>query len=184
MSTGPSPVTVAVSRRVRPGREAEFEHWADGIAAVAAEFPGYLGNGHLRPAEECAEHTLVYRFDNEEHLGAWLRSTERSDWVQRSRDLIEGEPHTEMATGLEYWFRDPSMPDAGPAVWKQALLTWVGLYPTALAVAYTAGLLVAAWILPLRSLVTTALTVVLMTWVVMPLVTRLFRGWLRSTPTT
>ena len=84
----------------------------------------------------------------------------------------------ETATGLEYWFRDPGMPDVAPPVWKQALLTWVGLYPTVLAIGYTVGLLVASWSLPVRSLVTTPLTVALMTWVVMPPVTRMFRGWL------
>ena len=99
--------------------------------------------------------------------------------MEASRDLIVGEPRVQMATGLEYWFTDPSCATgAPPKVWKQALLTWLGLYPTVLVVAYTVGVLLAGWPLPARSIVTTALSVLLMTSVVMPIVTRVFRGFL------
>jgi antibiotic biosynthesis monooxygenase (ABM) superfamily enzyme len=66
-----------------------------------------------------------------------------------------------------------------PPVWKQAVLTWLGLYPTVLAVSYTIALLIAPWPLPARALVTSGLSVALMTWVVMPNVTRWFSRWLR-----
>lgn len=175
-----TPVTVAVSRHVIPGREAAFAEWAQGISADAARFPGHLGAGYIRPARADDEHTIVYRFDTREHFDAWQGSGERSRWMEASRDLIVGEPRVQMATGLEYWFADPSCATgAPPKVWKQALLTWLGLYPTVLVVAYTVGALIAGWPLPARSIVTTALSVLLMTWVVMPFVTRVFRRFLR-----
>jgi uncharacterized protein len=175
-----APVTVAVSRHVIPGREAAFAEWVQGISADAARFPGHLGAGHIRPARTDDEHTIVYRFDTREHFDAWQDSEERRRWMESSHDLIVGEPRVQMATGLEYWFTDPSCA-AGPPprVWKQALLTWLGLYPTVLVVAYTVGVIIAEWPLPARSVVTTAFSVLLMTWVVMPVVTRVFRGFLR-----
>lgn len=174
------PITVAVSRHVIPGREAAFAEWVKGISADAARFPGHLGAGHIRPARAEDEHTIVYRFDTREHFDAWQNSEERRGWMEASRDLIAGEPRVQMATGLEYWFTDPSCATAPPPkVWKQALLTWLGLYPTVLAVAYTVGVLIAEWPLPARTVVTTSLSVLLMTWVVMPIVTRVFRGFLR-----
>src|SRR5829696_2067310 len=36
------PVTVLYSRRVKPGREADFESWAHGIVAASRQFPGHL----------------------------------------------------------------------------------------------------------------------------------------------
>jgi uncharacterized protein len=177
---GDAPVTVAVSRHVVPGREADFAEWARGISADAARFPGHLGAGHIRPARADDEHTIVYRFDTRKHFNAWQDSEERRRWMETSRDLIVGEPRVQMATGLEYWFTDPSCAvGPPPRVWKQALLTWLGLYPTVLVVAYSIGALIAEWPLPARSVVTTALSVILMTWVVMPVVTRVFRGFLR-----
>lgn len=180
MSARPRPVTAAVSRRVVTGREREFEQWAHDISNAAAEFPGYLGSGYIRPASIGGEHTIIYRFDTPEHFSGWQDSPDRAEWVERSRGFVEGEPHVETATGLEYWFHDPGCSSSSPPpVWKQALLTWVGLYPTVLLVAYTVGALITAWALPVRSLFTTALSVLLMTWVVMPVVTRVFRPFLR-----
>lgn len=173
-----APVTIAVSRHVIPGREADFAEWAKAISADAARFPGHLGAGHIRPARADDEHTIVYRFDTREHFNAWQNSPERQRWVDASRDLIVGEPRVQMATGLEYWFADPSCAGEPPKVWKQALLVWLGLYPTVLVVGYTVGVLIAGWPLPARSVVTTAISVILMTWVVMPFVTRAFRRFL------
>jgi antibiotic biosynthesis monooxygenase (ABM) superfamily enzyme len=185
MSAQKEPVTVAVSRRVRPEREADFEMWARGISEAAEKFPGHLGAGHIRPAEAGGEHTIVYRFDTPEHFDNWQNSPERLSWIEASRGLIEGEPRIERATGLEYWFHDPACSyGTPPPVWKQAILTEIGLYPTVLVVAYTVGLLIAGWPLPVRSLVTTVLSVTLMTWVVMPVVSRVFRGWLQSKTST
>jgi antibiotic biosynthesis monooxygenase (ABM) superfamily enzyme len=36
------PVTAVASRRVKSGREREFEEWVSGILAAANKFPGYL----------------------------------------------------------------------------------------------------------------------------------------------
>lgn len=180
MNDQPVPVTIAVSRRVCAGREAEFEAWAQRITGAAARFPGHLGSGHIRSAETGGEHTLIYRFDSRDHFDAWQGSEERARLVEESRQFIEGAPRVETATGLEYWFHDPGCSyGSPPPVWKQALLTWLGLYPVVLVVAYTVGLPIAKWPIPVRSIVTSGLSVVLMTWVVMPRVTRLFRRWLR-----
>jgi len=43
------PVTVMVARRVHPGKEIEFEDWAEELTRAASEFPGFLGAGLLRP---------------------------------------------------------------------------------------------------------------------------------------
>jgi antibiotic biosynthesis monooxygenase (ABM) superfamily enzyme len=42
------PVTAVASRRVKPGREREFEEWVSGILAAANRFPGYLGSEVFR----------------------------------------------------------------------------------------------------------------------------------------
>ncbi len=97
---------------------------------------------------------------------------------------MEGDAHVEKATGLEYWFHDPGCAYASPPPrWKQAVLTEVGLYPTVLFVAYTVGLLIEPWSQPVRALISTVLSVTLMTWVVMPNVSRVFRRWLRQKTT-
>ena len=67
----------------------------------------------------------------------------------------------------------------GPARWKVALITWLGLYPTVLLVSLLLSSLTESWPLALRLLVVTALVVPLMVYVVTPALTRLLAGWLR-----
>jgi hypothetical protein len=61
---------------------------------------------------------------------------------------------------------------------KLALLTWAGAYAVILLVLAVGGPAMAGWPLALRALVVSGLMVAAMTWVIVPLMTRLFRGWL------
>ncbi len=62
--------------------------------------------------------------------------------------------------------------------WKIALLTWVGLWPTVTLVMWVVQPQLQGFPVPLQTLLLTAMIVPLMAWVHMPLLTRLFRGWL------
>ena len=63
-------------------------------------------------------------------------------------------------------------------VWKIALLTWLGLWPVVTLMMCTVRPLLADLPVPLQTLIMTAIIVPLMTWAWMPVLTRLFRGWL------
>src|SRR5215217_6531262 len=58
---GDPPVTAVASRRVKQGREREFEEWVSGILAAANRFPGYLGSEVLRPSDpEDNEYKIIF----------------------------------------------------------------------------------------------------------------------------
>ena len=66
------PVTVVISRKVRPGKEAEFEAWLHGVCGDALRFPGHMGVNVLKPTEAGSrEYVLIFRFDSYAHLAAW-----------------------------------------------------------------------------------------------------------------
>jgi antibiotic biosynthesis monooxygenase (ABM) superfamily enzyme len=67
---------------------------------------------------------------------------------------------------------------AAPPRYKLALVTWIGVYPVITVLLAVLGPVTATWPLPLRTLVLTAVMVPTLIWVVMPMLTRLFRGWL------
>ena len=71
--------------------------------------------------------------------------------------------------------RAPAPP---PPRYKLALVTWIGVYPIITLLLALLGPTTAAWPLPLRTLLLTALMVPTLTWLVIPTLTRLFRGWL------
>lgn len=173
------PVTVTVSRLARPGREAEFEAWMAGVCTVACRFEGHRGFTVIRPSDPASrEYVLIFRFDSMAHLRRWNESAERADWIARARALTVGDPRVELTTGLEHWFTLPASGAPPPPRHKMALLTFVAIFPLFLACSvlllpYLAGL---PW--PLPSAVMSATLIVLMTYVVMPQITRVFHGWL------
>jgi antibiotic biosynthesis monooxygenase (ABM) superfamily enzyme len=67
-----------------------------------------------------------------------------------------------------------------PPRYKLALLTWAGAYAVITAILAVLGPSMATWPLLLRTLLLSVLMVVAMTWLVIPSLTRLFRGWLVS----
>jgi antibiotic biosynthesis monooxygenase (ABM) superfamily enzyme len=180
LSAGNGVVTTTVTRRVKPGHEASYEQFLEGIIAAASRFPGHLGVEVFRPESAASgEYRTVYRFDTAAHLQSWLDSDEHAAWLERAEPHVIGPMRTEFLTGLETWFTLPESPGAlPPPPYKMALLTWLTIFPLITLVVVVAAPVLKGMALVPRLGVTTALTVPLMTWVVMPRVTRLLRGWL------
>jgi uncharacterized protein len=182
--TGPppgesGPVTTTVTRRVKPGHEAAYEEVLQGIIAAASRFPGHLGVEVFRPAGPGGVYRTVYRFDTAAHLRDWLDSEERAAWLERAEPHAAGPIRRQFLTGLESWFTLPTDPGAPPPpAYKMALLTWITIFPLITVVILALGPLLEGVALVPRLAITTALTVPLMTWVVMPRVTRILRSWL------
>ena len=167
-----------MTRRVRPGHEALYEQFLEGIIAAASTYPGHLGVEVFRPQRPGGEYRTVYRFDSGEHLRAWLGSDEHAAWLERAEPHVVGPMRTSFVTGLETWFTLPGQPGAPPPPYKMALLTWLTIFPLITAIVALTGPLLEDLPLAVRLAITTALTVPLMTWVVMPRVTRLLHRWL------
>jgi antibiotic biosynthesis monooxygenase (ABM) superfamily enzyme len=173
------PVTTTVTRRIKPGHEAAYEEFLEGIIAAASGFPGHLGVEVFRPSAPRDEYRIVYRFDNAEHLRRWLDSEEHAAWLERAEPHAAGPIRTQFLTGLETWFTLPDEPGAPPPPpYKMALLTWITIFPLITGIVVVTGPLLEGRPLAVRLGITTAVAVPLMTWVVMPRVTRLLRAWL------
>jgi uncharacterized protein len=177
---GAGPVTVTVSRTVKAGCEEAFEGWLSGVCAEASRFEGHLGASVLRPAAGSRpEYVLIFRFDSAAHLEAWNRSAARAEWLERALPLTAGEPRREIVTGLEHWFTLPGAPAVRPPPrHKMALVTWLAIFPLVLVIGTALEPLLSGTSRLVRTFVMTALLVLLMTYVVMPQMTRLFRRWL------
>jgi antibiotic biosynthesis monooxygenase (ABM) superfamily enzyme len=173
------PVTAVASRRVKPGREREFEEWVSGILAAANKFPGYLGSEVLRPSDpEDDEYRIIFRFDHESNLHAWENSEERQRWLEQVRPLLH-EEKVDVLTGLETWFTLPSKPgEPAPPRYKMAIVTWLAVFPMVAVIFSLFGHWLDLLPMLLRTMVFTVVMVTLMTYVIMPRMTRLFSFWL------
>ena len=61
---------------------------------------------------------------------------------------------------------------------KQALITWLGVYPTLTLTLAVLGPTIQSWPLPLRALLVSVVMVIALTWLVLPLLMRVFGSWL------
>lgn len=173
------PVTVIVSRKVRPGREKEFEAWVEGIGRAARAHPGFLlEHVHTPHVPGSRDYVVIFTFDTYEHLEAWETSEERAAWYHKLRPMIEDERlHT--LTGLETWFQVPGEPSLqAPARYKMVAASFLAIYPLVLGVDFVVGPVLGHWPLAAQLLVTSPLICALMTYAAMPLMSRLLKPWL------
>lgn len=175
----PCPVTTIFSRRVRPGFEDQYENWLAGISRESSRFPGNQGTTNVRPGDGRGEYITFVQFDATENLDRWLNSEERASWLAKLESITLDSEEVSSLTGMERWFTlpDRSVTQAPPK-YKSALLVILGLYPIAMLLRPLFQFLFQGWPIPLAALASMVISVSLMVWVVMPLLTRLFFRWL------
>ena len=173
-------VTAVITHRVRQGREAGYNEWLQGIGADARVFNGYLGAHILRPELGLSsDHVIVVQFDTCQHLEAWMQSETRRGWMERVQPLIREPESIKVITGLEPWFQLPGQPQqATPKRYKQALLVWFGVAGLSLLLGPLLGAALHGWPQFVRVLINTGIMVALLTYWVMPFLTRRLKGWL------
>ena len=178
------PVTVLIRRRVKAGRELEYEAWLQRLQAEARLVPGYLGVTTQRPAPSGPrEYVSAVRFDSLASLQAFEASELRARYLRDVVPLVETDAVWEQLTGLEFWFSAPAgtvVPQ--PSRPRMALVMIAVVFTLVLVIGTAVNAVFAALPFntpyPLRLLVTIAIEVVLMTWWVMPWITRRLAPWI------
>ncbi len=173
------PIHIAITRRARPGCEDEFrEALCDFFQASFAE-RGVLGACMIvpPPGSPTSEFGILRTFASERDRDAFYESPLFKSWQERSRPLAEEEWVVRELHGLEAWFRSPQGP---PARWKMAVLVWMGVWPVSMAM----QALLIPWLGPAVPHVVAAgaisgATVVILTWIAMPLLVTVAHRWLQ-----
>jgi uncharacterized protein len=179
------PVTVSFTRRADPAHAVQMTAWIRAGLTLAEGFPGFLGGGWVRPRHGADEWHMLCRFDSAASLAAWEASPERQWWLGSAQGLAEV-TRTERRTGIEGWFDEPldaaaevpATPPAAPPRWKQATTIWLVFFPLNLLATVTLGRLLADLPVVLRVGITTLALTPIMTYVLLPWMTRRLHRWL------
>jgi len=167
-----------VLRRPKVGRELDFEEYLTGISRAAMAKPGHLGTNIFRPAKGSNQaYRVIFKFDRRSNLLRWESSKERALW-RRLGETVSTTCSREVISGLEAWFTLPEHVEPHPSKHKMTLVVWLGIYMLVNIAFVTVGPLVESLPLLLRTLIITGLVVPVMTYFVLPFLTRLFRRWL------
>lgn len=173
-------ITVAVTRIVRPGNEPAFEAALHHLVERSLGTAGQLGVHVLRPASGSGsrEYGILRRFASEADLEAFCESQDYRDYDASVASLTEGQARRERVSGLEAWFTSPGRAIVPPPRWKMALVTLLGVYPVSLLLQLLLKPLTPALPNWAVGLLMSACMIVCLTWLVMPLLARLFHSWL------
>ncbi|MGA3163253.1 MAG: antibiotic biosynthesis monooxygenase [Verrucomicrobiota bacterium] len=171
------PIHIAITRRVRPGCETAFQQALREFFQTSFAHGGVLGASMLTPppGSDSREFGILRTFASETECDAFYESPMFKAWEERARTLTEGEPEYRQLHGLEAWFRSPHSP---PPRWKMAVATLLGVYPVSLLIGIVLSPTLEELPLWLNLFVVSAIIVGLLTWAVMPFVTRLLHHWL------
>lgn len=173
-------ITVSVTRTVKPGYESAFESALHDFVQRSLQLPGQHGVHIMRPApgSSSSDYGIVRKFADRRALEAFHESPEYRAWLEAVRDFTEGPPRTEELSGLESWFTLPGAPLRAFPKWKMAMATFLGVFPVATFLGLVLSPWIASWPLLVKNAVFNACVVTLLTWVVMPNITRVLHGWL------
>ncbi|MBS2011391.1 MAG: antibiotic biosynthesis monooxygenase [Deltaproteobacteria bacterium] len=177
------PVTVVVTRRVKPGREKDYEAWLEALLAKAKHLPGYIGTTVARPSGSSREYTSVFRFDSVANLRAFEASDLRRAAMLEVTDLVEADAVWSELTGLELWFTPPPgtvVPQ--PSRFRMALVMIAVVYGLVFSIGSLVAQVLSSAPMPVRLLVTITIEVFLMTYVLMPRLTRALAPFIYPKP--
>jgi antibiotic biosynthesis monooxygenase (ABM) superfamily enzyme len=174
------PVAMVFTHRVAPNKVPAYLDWRRRTIAAQAHHQGYLATEFFEPPGKFDEWVDIVRYDSLEDLTKWMKSKERQRLLEELESIVES-VHEHQVTGLEGWFalnRKTATPSAIPS-WKQALAVLAALYPTVMVLTLLNPLM-HGLSMPVQMLIGNILSVAVLTWVVMPRVSRFLNFWLSS----
>ncbi|HUF98886.1 MAG TPA: antibiotic biosynthesis monooxygenase [Ilumatobacter sp.] len=172
----PERVTAVSSFRVRSGVEQEFAALQRELDAAAAMSPGFLGVERYDPVPGVQDETVVvFAFDTRAHLDQWLEAPIRAELLAAGNEYVEGERVLNVVAGFGGWFTY-----GGPAAkkWKQGAVVLLALYPMTFTLTVLSMWLIPDVPWPLGLFISNVIGVMMLTWVLMPPLTRRFDHWL------
>ncbi len=172
-------VTVVVTRKVKRSRESDYEDWLRRLLEEAKSMKGYLGATIQKPAPGSTEYTSVFRFDTVDNLRKFEESELRSRYLREVVDYVDADAIWKKFTGLEFWFSPPKgaiIPQ--PSRFRMALVMIAVIFGLVLSIGQAVGMVAAEVPSYIRLFVTISIEIFLMTYVLMPRITKLLAKWI------
>jgi uncharacterized protein len=174
------PVTIDVMKQVKSGCESDFEQALTDLITAAEAFDGHLGANVFRTD---SEYRIVFKFNHLSSLQAWETSAIRRKLLERAERFTVGKGAFQVLTGLETWFTlTPQQAIVPPLRYKMLVVTCLAAFPTLNLINVVLQPVLQSLPALLRTLMSMVLMLTLMTYVIMPRMTKLFAAWLYPKP--
>ena len=186
---GEQAASLVVEHTVPTGEGLAFRWWHAKLVRKAKRFKGHIRTDlcapvkGLQPGQPMKWYSIVH-FESPQLLNQWMKSRDREALVKAGSNTFASYQFISFATGLEGWFSGKTGTEQSglaPPAWKQNAAVILALYPTVIlqSVLFSALGLMQTWPLPSSMIVNNIITSSLLTWLLMPWVTRLLGFWLQ-----
>ena len=165
-------VTVVVSRKIK-----HYDEWLRRLLIFGRKTPGYVGTTTIMHDDtDSAVRHIIYRFSDKASLDAWENSEELPKLIEEVNNYSN--PYSQKATGLETWFTLPALKAiVAPPKWKMTIVAFIGSYCISSLAQYILSFFLGQQPL-LFNLFMNIILVIGLTYLAMPLLSRLLRRWL------
>jgi antibiotic biosynthesis monooxygenase (ABM) superfamily enzyme len=160
--------------------QAAFEAALREFARQSLHAPGVTGV-HLVgpvPGTSVDEYGIMRSFESAAASREFYSSPTYLEWEKLVSPMVDGPPIVRQLHGLEAFFREAGLQP--PPRWKMAIVTWLGVFPTVWLWSRTIPGMLDGWHPIAVMAFVNVLVVVTLAWLIMPLLTKLFAGWLSS----
>ena len=172
-------------------RSEDYRVARENLNALASASPGFLSIDTFPPATGEEIWVTQITFDSQANLDRWLTSPKRQDAVTAIQGLARDEVKV-LPTGFGQWFSVNAVAMTQTPAWKQAMTVLAVLFAMVSVLNLTIGDAVGqGWTIegtpiykglglpfPIVVFIGNAIGTCLLTWVLMPIVTRLLAWWL------
>ena len=171
-------VTSLISRRINPGHEKDYDDWLRRFLAFERTALGYLGTTVVLPGGTSSNiRYIIRRFTDKASMEIWDNSQDVQKLLKEANRYSTR--HYETATGLETWFVLPDLKTVVPPPrWKMAIVVFIAAYTTSLLSRSFLSPLFSEWPLIASTVIFTTILVVSLTYIALPMLSRLLRRWL------
>lgn len=182
MTPTPEFITQVISEVVRPDRIAEYEAWTKELNQVTQTLPGFQGVEVIRPRDhDHPEYVVIIKFDNYTNFRSWMTSPIYHQWLEKGREFIIQRSVQELPSGIELWFSLPqgrSSKISQPSYYKKVILGVLAVYPLILLSNAVLEPFLTGFHPLLALLISVAAVSALLTYPVMPWLTKALSFWL------
>ena len=174
-------VTTIIKYHIRKDTENEFEIWLKGITKSVSGFKGFKSKQIISKKEDELDiiYIIMFQFNSLEYLLVWMDSEERREALQQLVTLSIKKTELKYYEGVDFCFALQEKIKQ-PVKWKMAFLTWVFVFIGVLSLVKFYHFIFPKVSPVLNTFLVTSTLVILLSWCIMPFITRLLKKWLFS----
>jgi antibiotic biosynthesis monooxygenase (ABM) superfamily enzyme len=174
------PAILVVTDRVSKSKQDEYEKFVGELHHMLEQQPGFVSVDWVHLARDHhLEYTALLRFEDDFSATNWELDPEIRAKIDELQTFTDGPAKMANAAGLELCAdHQPPQPPSIPAFWKRVAVSVAAVYPSLMLLMAISQPFIGTLPQAAQILIIVIVLSALLTWPIMPVLTRILRLWL------